>query len=105
MAALSKCLQFIIHFRKFEQHLQQKLRKDLSFFYIFSKYHFGFTSLQNLVVEIFFEKKRNRFQYVNKSFVIPATLNNILDKYYENPSTPVTYSSSCFPSLHYHPIL
>ena len=83
MAALSKCLQFIIHFRKFEQHLQQKLRKDLSFFYIFSKYHFGFTSLQNLVVEIFFWKKRNRFQYVNKSFVIPATLNNILDKYYE----------------------
>ena len=81
MAALSKCLQFIIHFRKFEQHLQQKLRKDLSFFYIFSKYHFGFTSSQNLVVEIFFWKKRNRFEYVNKSFVIPTTLNNILDKY------------------------
>ena len=68
MAALSKCLQFIIHFHNFEQHLQ----------------HFGFTSLQNLVMEIFFEKKKwDLFQYVNKSFVIPGTLNNILDKYYE----------------------
>ena len=45
MAALSKCLQFIIHFHNFEQHLQ----------------HFGFTSLQNLVMEIFFEKKNETY--------------------------------------------
>ena len=48
MATVSKCLQFIIHFRNFEQHLQQNLLKDLSFllhilkvplrFYIFKKF-------------------------------------------------------------------
>ena len=57
--------------------------KTYLFFYIFSKYHFGFTSSQNLVIQIFFLKKWHRFQYVNQSFVIAATLNNILDKYHE----------------------
>ena len=48
MAAVSKCLQFIIHFPNFEQHLQQNLLKDLSSllhilkvplrFYIFKKF-------------------------------------------------------------------
>ena len=90
MAALSKCLQFIIHFHNFEQHLQ----------------HFGFTSLQNLVMEIFFEKKNETcFNMLIKALLFQELWTIFWTNIMKNSSTLVMYCSSSFPFLHYHAVL
>ena len=60
--------------------------KTYRFFSIFWNFNFIFTCLQNFLVGKWKRKKCRVFEYVNKTLIIPATLNNILDKNCEKSS-------------------
>ena len=54
--------------------------KTYHFFYIFPNFDSIFTSLQSFIVSKSVKQKCRPLQYVNKTFLITATLNDIFDK-------------------------
>ena len=54
--------------------------KTYHFFYIFPKFDSIFTSLQSFIVSKSVKQKCRLLQYVNKTLLITATLNDIFDK-------------------------
>ena len=58
---------------------EKTYEKTYRFFSIFANLNFIFTCLQNFLVRKLKRKKCRVFQYVNKTLLILATLNNIFD--------------------------
>ena len=77
-----KCKFFIFgifFFSTLDDFSEKTYEKTYGFFLIFGNFNFILTCLQNFLVRKLKTKKCHVFQYVNKTLLILATLNNIFD--------------------------
>ena len=106
MAPLSKCHQFLINFRNFEQRLRKKLWKDLRFFFQYFQ-----TSTFPLCVDKiswpanYKKKYAVCFNMSTKTCLLPQLWTIFLTKIMKNPTICVTCFWSLFQVLHCHAVL
>ena len=105
MAALWKYKQVFTYLGNFEQLLRKNLWKDLPFLWHISKFVLPPKCSQNFTLKIFFKKKRQFFENVNKFLQIQQLWTTFARKLMKRPTIFMTYFHSSDQFVHVHTVL